>query len=312
MRVLISGGLGHVGSSFIRQLQLPPNSKVYVCDTFLTQRYSSLFSIPIDRDVKFFEQDTRDITFDFLTSNQISHVIHLSAITDAAESFGKSEKLFLNNLGSTKSLINSCGEANVPIIFPSTTSVYGSNDELVDEDSNTNPQSPYAECKLLEEDLLKAAFKGGLRCVILRFGTIHGISSGMRFHTAVNKFCFQAVFSQPITVWKTAIDQKRPYLALSDANLAVEHVLINEILNGEVFNVLTENYSVNQILERIEKFLGKKLNVKFVESEIMNQLSYEVSNAKFLNTGFNFKGSLENDLKETVDLLSGAGIHGRI
>ena len=54
--------------------------------------------------------------------------------------------------------------------------------------------------------------KKGLKGVSCRFGTIFGASPGMRFHTAVNKFCWQAVMGQPITVWSTAYDQKRPYL----------------------------------------------------------------------------------------------------
>ena len=38
----------------------------------------------------------------------------------------------------------------------------------------------------------------------------------MRFHTAVNKFCWQATMGQPISVWTTAYDQKRPYLDIED------------------------------------------------------------------------------------------------
>ena len=34
----------------------------------------------------------------------------------------------------------------------------------------------------------------------------------MRFHTAVNKSCWQAVMGQPLTVWETAYGQKRTYL----------------------------------------------------------------------------------------------------
>ena len=48
-----------------------------------------------------------------------------------------------------------------------------------------------------------------MKFIILRFGTIYGVSSGMRFHTAVNKFCYQAAFNKPLTVWKTALNQKK-------------------------------------------------------------------------------------------------------
>lgn len=309
MNLLITGGLGHIGSSLIRDLELTQNSNIFVCDSFLTQRYSSLFAISKDRNVRFFEMKSQEINPKFLAKHDISSVVHLAAITDAAGSFDRKEELFKNNLGGTQQLIDSCGEMNIPLIFPSTTSVYGSNEDLVTEDSITNPQSPYAECKLKEEESLLSASKQGLKFVILRFGTIYGVSQGMRFHTAVNKFCFQAVLGQPITVWKTALNQKRPYLALSDANRAIRYTLDLDLFDGQKYNVLTANHSVSEIISEIEQILNNDLRIDLVETRIMNQLSYEVSNEKFRNLGFTFKGSLRSDLTETVDLLRGVGIH---
>ena len=53
--------------------------------------------------------------------------------------------------------------------------------------------------------------------ISLRFGTIVGASPGMRFHTAVNKFCLAARFDKSFPVWKSAYNQYRPYLSLKDA-----------------------------------------------------------------------------------------------
>ena len=53
--------------------------------------------------------------------------------------------------------------------------------------------------------------------MILRLGTIFGVSRGIRFHTAVNKFCLQSATNKPLTIWKTAMYQKRPYLDINDA-----------------------------------------------------------------------------------------------
>ena len=41
--------------------------------------------------------------------------------------------------------------------------------------------------------------------ITLRFGTIAGLSRGIRFHTAVNKFCLNASLNLPIPVWKMLI-----------------------------------------------------------------------------------------------------------
>ena len=310
MKILVTGGLGHIGSSLIRKLEFSQKPHLFVCDSLLTQRYSSIFDIPEDQNVRFFKMETQERTPPCLSAYEITAVIHLAAMTDAAGSFERRDELFKNNFGGTQQLANSCGEMNVPIIFPSSTSVYGSNESLVTEESITSPQSPYAECKLREEEYLLSAFKQGLRCVILRFGTIHGVSQGMRFHTAINKFCFQAVLGEHITVWRTALNQMRPYLALTDANRAIQHVLNLNLFNGEVYNVLTDNHSVSEIILEIEKLFRNDLQINFVENQIMNQLSYEVSNEKFKKLGFTFTGSLRSDVEQTINLLRGVGIRG--
>ena len=76
------------------------------------------------------------------------------------------------------------------------------------------PRSPYAEVKLTEEKILK---NSKVKYITLRFGTISGFSEGMRFHTAVNKFCLNAVLGIKIPVWGKSTNLHRPYLSLKDA-----------------------------------------------------------------------------------------------
>ena len=67
----------------------------------------------------------------------------------------------------------------------------------------------------------------------------------MRFHTEVNKFCWQAAMGQPITVWSTAYDQKRPCIDLFDASRSIECIIINNLFDGGIYNVLSENGSLH-------------------------------------------------------------------
>ena len=123
------------------------------------------------------------------------------------------------------------------MIFASSTSVYGPQSDLVDEDCHKNdlrPQSPYALTKLNEEkDIQQKSLNNFL---ILRLGTIYGFSEGIRFHTAVNKFCLQSSEGKPLTIWKTALHQKRPYLSLEDLSRAIIHILKNNLINNEIYN----------------------------------------------------------------------------
>ena len=308
MNLVVTGGLGHIGSYFLRNFsEITEPACITIIDSLQTQRFVSLFELPKNISIKFLEKDVQAITSqDLREIGKIDALVHLAAITDASGTVDKREELFKNNLGSTKHIIDRCGEFGIPMIFPSSTSVYGTQENLVDETSlDLFPQSPYAECKLSEEKEVISAARAGLKAVVFRFGTIHGVSPGMRFHTAVNRFCYQTAIGVPLTVWKTALHQLRPYLAVSDATRAIRHVIVEELLDGQIFNVVTENKTVDQIIKAIENATGKKCEISLMDNRIMNQLSYEVSNKKFSDTGFEFQGSLDQDVSDTMKLLSG-------
>tara|TARA_B110000438_G_C15687987_1_gene595480 strand:- start:178 stop:1047 length:870 start_codon:yes stop_codon:yes gene_type:complete len=283
-------------------------AEIIMIDNMMTQRFPSLFNLPPMGKYRFIEGDVTKMDLDIVFSGA-SVVIHLAAITDAAGSFDRAEELEENNYQSTVKVANACAKNGASLIALSSTSVYGTQNEVVDEDCSKEelqPQSPYAVTKLKEEKLIsKLSKENGLRAIHCRFGTIFGVSPGMRFHTAVNKFCWQAVMGQPITVWNTAYDQKRPYLDLFDASRAIVFIIENNIFDGRIYNVLTQNSTVRQVVDTIQEFVPN-LEVEFVDNKIMNQLSYEVSCDRFKSQGFTFSGDLRRGIGETISLLKQA------
>ncbi|MDB4051011.1 SDR family oxidoreductase [Flavobacteriaceae bacterium] len=305
MKIVITGAFGHIGSKIIRDFANNFNeAKIILIDNLMTQRYASLFNLPKNGNYQFFEKNINEFDLEsILEPNDI--VIHLAAITDAAGSVNKADELEENNYNTTFKVANACLEAGASLISLSSTSVYGTQKLIVSEDCSEDelkPQSPYAITKLKEEKLVTDLIKKGLKAIILRFGTIYGISQGMRFHTAVNKFCWQASMGQSITVWETAYDQKRPYLDLNDASRAFKHIIDNNIFDGRIYNVLTDNLTVRNIVDIIKEEIPS-LKIKFVNNAIMNQLSYEVSCERFLKTNFIFEGNIRNGIKRTISLI---------
>jgi UDP-glucose 4-epimerase len=309
MKIIVTGALGHIGSRLIRELpSFFPESQIVMVDNMMTQRYCALFNLPKEGRYQFIEADITQLDLSPLLAG--AHVvIHLAAITDAAGSFERAEQVEQNNYNATQQLAEACAATGVRLITLSSTSVYGTQEEVVDEDcteEELKPQSPYATTKLKEERLVQQLVKEkGLKASIYRFGTIFGVSPGMRFHTAVNKFCWQAVMGQPITVWRTAYDQKRPYLDLSDAVRAIAFVLEKDLFTGLIYNVVTANATVRQVVEAIRPHLPS-LQVQFVDNKIMNQLSYEVLNTRFTKAGFNPSGNLAQGIADSISLLSQA------
>jgi UDP-glucose 4-epimerase len=234
--------------------------------------------------------------------------VHLAATTDAEGSVSNPAATEANNYDATAKVAAACAETGARLIHLSSTSVYGTQSATVSEvcpAEDLKPQSPYAESKLKEEKLLRSLHNSGLKAVICRFATIFGPSPGMRFHTAVNKFCWQAVMRQPLTIWRTAYDQKRPYLDLCDAVRAIAHIIERDLFDGRVYNVLSLNATVRDLVEAIGNLLPD-LKLSFVDSPIMNQLSYEVSAQRFIDRGFAFTGDLQRGISDTVALLRAA------
>ena len=212
--------------------------------------------------------------------------------------------MFKNNLNCLKTVINFCNSNKVKLIHISSTSVYGKQADLVDETCEKKylkPQSPYAKIKLIEENLLKRQKK--LKYTTFRFGTIAGVSKGIRFHTAVNKFCFNAALNENITVYKTALHQYRPYLSIRDAFKVFKFCIDNDFFKNDIYNALSGNFTVNQILKKIRK-IKKKNKITFVKSKIMNQLSYHVDDTKLKNEGLKLNSNLEKDIKDTLNLFN--------
>jgi len=306
MKIVVTGALGHIGSRLIRELPFSfPRCEILMIDNLLTQRYCSLFNLPKEGKYRFIEGDITKI--DLSPHLQDAYVlIHLAAITDAAGSFDKRQEVENNNFKATQKVAEACIKGSTRLIALSSTSIYGTQKKLVSEEcalDELKPQSPYAECKLKEEQLVTRLSKEqGLQSITCRFGTIYGDSPGMRFHTAVNKFCWQAAMGQPITVWRTAYTQKRPYLDLGDASNAIIHIIRKDIFDGQIYNVLTQNATVREIVDIIRIYVPT-LEVQFVDNQIMNQLSYEVSNARFHSTGFETTKKLSETLKRQLELL---------
>tara|TARA_B100001996_G_C18618623_1_gene576759 strand:- start:193 stop:1107 length:915 start_codon:yes stop_codon:yes gene_type:complete len=303
---MITGACGHIGSYIVENIKkIKKVKEVTLVDNLSSKRYSSLFNLKSKKKVKINFSD-KDISQKNALNNfkKVDVVIHCASLTNAEESFNIKKKMFKNNLNCMKSIIDFCIKKKSKLIHISSTSVYGKKAKIVKENDRhlLKPQSPYAQIKLIEEKMLKKKHKR-LKYMTFRFGTIAGVSKGIRFHTAVNKFCFNASTNGKIKVYKTAYNQYRPYLSIRDAFKVFKFCIEKNIFINETFNALTGNFTVKQILNKIRKN-KKKINIQFVNSPIMNQLSYLVDSSKIKKLGLNLNSNIETDIKKTLDLFN--------
>lgn len=303
MNILITGVLGHIGSSLLDNLSKIKNlKKVYLIDNARSNNLNILFNLKNKRvKINFIYGDLINKKIFNKINDKIHTVIHLASITNAEQSFKNKKLIFENNYSIFKNVVNFCLKKNARLIHLSSTSVYGQSEKIVDENfKDLEPRSPYAEEKLLEENYLKRLKK--IKFITFRLGTISGISKGMRFHTAVNKFCLKTILGEEIPVWTNALHQYRPYCSLKDATNAIIQIINQNAFDNQIYNVLTKNYTVNQIL-KIIKDNNFKFKIKKTNTPILNQFFYGVSNKKFTKFRIKMNGSVKKDIKETLNLL---------
>ena len=122
--------------------------------------------------------------------------------------------------------------------------------EWVDENSPVNPQTAYAQCKILVERDLKPMAGRDFSVVFLRNATAYGPSPRMRFDIVLNDLCALAWTKKKIAMISDGTPW-RPIVHVEDICDAISCALEAPAgtVNGEVFNIgaTGENYRVSEI-----------------------------------------------------------------
>ena len=185
--VTVTGGAGYVGSVVVRQL-LERDYRVRVLDSFLYGN-GSLSTLNGDARLEVIHGDVRSRKDLDRALGGSSAVLHLAGLVGDPVCALDPDFTRAVNQDSNTLLAQACIAHEIPrVVLASTCSVYGAaGDDWLNEDSHTAPVSLYAETNLRAEDLLRDALEGtGTTLSILRFATIFGLSSRMRFDLVVN------------------------------------------------------------------------------------------------------------------------------
>lgn len=186
------------------------------------------------------------------------------------------------------------------IIFPSTCSVYGAQDGILDEKSPTGPLSLYAESKLEAESIL---LNSKATPLIFRLGTLFGLSDSfarLRVDLVLNVLTIRAILEGTMSVFGG--QQFRPLLHVKDvATAAVPH--LSDSKTG-IFNLHTENVTVLELAKRIQTIV-KEAKIEQTEISFQDARNYRVNSDK-ARAELNFKSnwSIEDGIQEVADAIT--------
>ncbi|MDD5370891.1 MAG: NAD(P)-dependent oxidoreductase, partial [Anaerolineaceae bacterium] len=250
--VLVIGGAGYIGSALLPRL-LEKGYHVRLLDMLLygTDPIAPWLDHP---HLEIIQADFRQIDRVVEAMHDISAVIHLGGIVgDPACELDEELTIEINVMASRMIAEVAKGSGVQHFIFASTCSVYGASDQMLDERSQLNPVSLYARSKIASEHVLLKMADERFAPVILRFGTIYGLSGRTRFDLVINLLTAKACVDNEITVFGG--DQWRPFLHVDDAARAMLQVLEAPLglVRTQIFNVGSneQNYTINEVAEMI-------------------------------------------------------------
>jgi nucleoside-diphosphate-sugar epimerase len=303
MKILVTGTEGYLGCLLAPELLRDGHDVVGVDTGFYKAGW--LYN-GVDSTARTLVRDIRRLTVEDLAG--VDAVVHMAELSnDPLGQLSPTITYEINHAGSVH-LATLAKQAGVSrFVYMSSCSVYGVADGVVDEESAVDPQTAYAECKVLVERDLTAMADDSFSPTFMRNATAYGASPRMRFDIVLNNLSGLAWTRKEISMTSDG-SPWRPLVHGLDIAQAIRRVLEapRELVHAQKFNVgATEhNYRVRDIAEIVgETFPG--CTVSFGDSGGDNR-SYRVSFEKIANKlpGFECQWDARRGAQQLHDVFS--------
>jgi nucleoside-diphosphate-sugar epimerase len=305
-RVLVTGGLGYLGSVLCEHL-LDAGYAVKAVDNLMYGTgQQGLFHLCSRPAFDFVKGDVRDEAVMRRAVKDVDVVIHLAAIVGAGACDRDPPLATSVNLESVK-LLNRLRSPAQRVIYPNTNSGYGatSGAAYCTEDSPLKPISLYGKTKVeAEQHLLQSP-----NVITLRLATVFGMSPRMRLDLLVNHFVYTAYTEGYIVIFEK--DFKRNYVHIRDvADCMLHCIQRGDAMVGKPYNVGLDsaNLSKEELAYKVKEYVpGFYIHFGAIGQD-PDKRNYVVSSARLRAAGFEAHRSLDQGIQE---LLKGYRMMGR-
>jgi len=301
--ILVTGGAGYVGSVLVRLL-LAQGASVRVCDRML-HGSRGLLGLESEPGLSVLARDLRDPRDHDEALEGVDSVAHLAAIVGDPACAADEDLAVQTNWTATVAFARSAAARGIRrFVFASTCSVYGEGrDEILTEQSPTRPLSLYATTRWhAEQGILELVGNGAFQPVLLRFGTVYGLSPRMRFDLVVNYLTQKAVRTGEVSIFGG--EQWRPFVHVTDISRAIA-LGMREALpesGAPILNVgdNLENYQLRDLKEELEREVpGTRVTII---PDIQDRRTYRVSFDRIANLwGFRASLRIRDGIREVAE-----------
>ena len=304
MDVLVCGGAGFIGSSFIKNyLKNNPNSKIINLDILtIGSNLENLKNIENIPNYKFIKDDIRNESTINNIVKDVDVVINFAAESHVDRSIANPKPFLDTNILGTYSILEGIRKYDKQFIHVSTDEIYGDAHGKLsfDENSQINPSNPYAATKAAADHLVSSYHRTyGINCITTRCTNNFGPNQFPE--KLIPKTIIRSIKNLKVPLYGDGM-QIRSWIYVNDHVQAIEN-LISKGKSGEVYNItayeeITNKTIVKKILDILEK---PNSMIEYVGDRPGHDKRYSINCSKIENqTGWTPQYNFDDALKQTV------------
>ena len=303
MKILVTGGLGFIGSNFIdylvKNFKNISITNIDACFTGSNLKNQSRF-----KNLKNYlfvkgNINNQKIINDLVSKNDM--VVNFAAESHVDRSITNPKAFINSNINGTFSILESIRKYDKRMIQISTDEVYGSlKKDSANEDFPLNPSSPYSSSKAAA-DLLVKSYHTTYGCDVRITRCTNNYGPRQFPEKLIPKVIINAINNKPIPVYGTG-KNVRDWLYVTDHCRAIQKVM-DKGKAGEIYNIAGKNeISNNTIIKMILKIMNKPTGLmKYVRDRPGHDFRYSLDSTKIeKKLKWTPKYHFEDGIKETI------------
>ena len=297
MKILVTGGLGFIGSNFVRYMG--DKAEIIVVDAL---RYGSNQNNLKDLEYRFIKGDICDYELIAEFVKCVDAIVNFAAETHVDRSISNPYAFIESNVIGTYTILEAMRKVNpdARLVHIGTDEVYGDIEGgSFKEDDMLKPSSPYSASKASADMFVLAYVRTyGLNAVITRCTNNYG---PYQFpEKLIPKAIVRAQMDMEIPIYGTG-KNVRNWIYVKDHCVAINFVLERGEIGG-IYNISSGEEKTNlEVVSEILRIMDKPDLIEFIEDRPGHDIRYSLESSKIRKLGWKQKYSFGDGLKETVE-----------